>query len=120
MELTLKNFATTLSKDLILLAQKNKVRECDETGKGHFVAYVDEGSESFDVSLEIAAGGKISAHACDCGAKISFCRHKLALLMQIAEGKKEKVTIKARKKESKTEALLANATSEQLKAWVQG
>jgi len=120
MELTLKNYATALSKDLILLAQKNKVRECDETEKGHFVAYVDEGNESFDVSLEIAAGDKISAHACDCGAKISFCRHKLALLMQIAAGKKEKITIKAKKKGNNAEALLEDADLDQLKGWVKG
>jgi len=120
MEFTLKNYATTLSKDLILLAQKNKVRECDETEKGRFVAYVDEGSESFDVSLELATGGKISAHACDCGAKISFCRHKVALLMEIAAGKKEKVTIKSKKKENKAEALLDDASPDQLKEWVKG
>src|SRR5580704_2558791 len=104
MELTLKNYATTLSKDLILLSKKNKVRECDETEKGHFVAYVDDGSDSFDVSLTVKAGNKIALHTCDCDSNISFCRHKAALLIHLATGEKTKETVKVGKKESKAEA----------------
>jgi hypothetical protein len=53
MELSLENHKTVLPKELLKKAEKNKVRECDETARGHFIAYVDEGSESFDVSLNI-------------------------------------------------------------------
>ena len=118
MELTLKNYATALSKDLILLAKKNKVRECDETEKGHFIAYVDEGSESFDVSLTVKTGNKIAQHTCDCDSNISFCRHRVALLIHIATGEKAKDTVKIRKKESKAEALLGAVAPNELKAWV--
>jgi hypothetical protein len=120
MELTLKNYAKVLSKDLLLPSKKNQVRECDETQKGHFVAYVDEGSESFDVSLELAAGGKIARHACDCSSSTGFCRHKAALLIYIANGKKEKSPIKIRKKESKADTLLEAAGTDELKAWLRG
>ncbi len=74
MALTLKNYATTLSQDLLLQAKKNKVRECDETEKGHFVAYVDDAKESFDVSLTVRAGSEITKHTCECNNTSSICR----------------------------------------------
>jgi len=119
MALTLKNYETTLSKDLLSSAKKNKVRECDETEKGHFVAYVDDGLNSFDVLLMVTAAGEIKQHTCDCDNPISFCTHKAALLIHIATDEKpKKTTIKARKKESKAEALLADAGPNELKDWV--
>ena len=120
MELTLKNYTTTLPKDIILMAKKNKVRECDETEKGHFIAYVDEGSESFDVSLTVKAVGKIAAHTCDCDSAHSFCRHKTALLLYIATGENPKNSVKIKKKESKAGALLDMAGHIELKEWIKG
>src|SRR5215211_4611498 len=104
MELTLTNYEKVLPKELLQLAKKNTVRECDETAKGHFVAYVDEDDESFDVSLTVS-DNKITEHTCECkaGAGSSFCRHKAALLMHIAGRKKIKSAVKA-KKISKVEA----------------
>ncbi|MDR3695308.1 hypothetical protein [Mucilaginibacter sp.] len=118
MELTLKNFTTKLSKDLLLLAKKNKVRECDETEPGHFIAYVDEGSESFDVSLTVKSANKISLHTCDCDSNVNFCRHKAALLIHLATGKKTKEPVKIKKKQNKADALLDAAGPNELKAWV--
>jgi hypothetical protein len=120
MELTLKNYATILSKDLILLSKKNKIRECDETEKGHFIAYVDDGSESFDVSLTVKAGNKITLHTCDCNSNVSFCKHKTALLIHLATGEKTKNIVKVRKKESKSGALLETVAPDELKTWVKG
>jgi hypothetical protein len=120
MALTLKNYATALLPDLLLQAKKNKVRECDEIEKGRFVAYVDDGSESFDVSLTVQAGNEITQHTCDCNSTSSFCKHKAALIIHIATGKKIKDVIKVRKKENKTDALLENIDAEQLKEWVKG
>lgn len=118
MELTLKNFTTKLSKDLLLLAKKNKVRECDETEPGHFIAYVDEGSESFDVSLTVKSGNKITLHTCDCDSNVNFCRHKAALLIHLAIGKKPKEPVKIKKKQNKADELLEAAGPNELKAWV--
>jgi len=120
MALTFKNYTTVLPKDLMLLAKKNKVRECDEAEKGHFVAYVDEGSESFDVSLTVKAANEITAHTCDCDSNTGFCRHKTALLMHVAAGKKTRAAVKIKKKDSKTEALLEEAGLNELKDWVRG
>jgi len=120
MALTFKNYADTLSPELILQAKKNKVRECDETEKGHFVAYVDEGNESFDVSLTVRAGNEITQHTCECTGTGSFCRHKAALMMHIANGKKIKDIVKVRKKESKADTLLESIDPNALKEWVRG
>lgn len=117
MNLSLKNYKTTLSKELQKLAEKNKARECDETGKGHFVAYIDEGNDTFDVSLNLSPDQEIVSHACDCRNGNEFCRHKTALLIHIAKGAKITQSIKVRKK-SKAEALLEDAELNDLKGWV--
>ncbi|MCW3105804.1 MAG: hypothetical protein JWQ09_310 [Segetibacter sp.] len=117
MDLSLKNYKTTLPKELQKLAEKNEVRECDETEKGHYVAYVDEGNDTFDVSLALSSDQTVSSHSCDCKNSSGFCRHKTALLMHIAKGTKITHSVKAKKK-SKTEALLEDAELNDLKEWV--
>ena len=120
MALTLNSYAKELTPDLIRQAKKNKVRECDEVQKGHFVAYVDDGSESFDVSLTIPAGKEIAGHTCECNSTAIVCKHKVALIIHIAEAKKTKSVVKVKKKESKTESLLADMDFNLLKEWVKG
>jgi hypothetical protein len=117
MELSLKNYKTILPAELLKKAEKNKIRECDETEKGHFVAYVDENDESFDVSLVILPDKNISVHSCDCKSN-GFCRHKTALLIHIVRGSKTKQGIKAKSTVSETEALLEAAEVNELKEWV--
>ena len=117
MTITLKDYADVLPKELMALAEKNKVRECDETEKGHFVAYVDDGNDSYDVVLNFT-GNELSTHTCDCKNGHTFCRHKAALLMHIARGKKVKAPVKAKKKENKTEILLDQIEATDLKEWV--
>lgn len=117
MQLSLQNYEKTLPREIQKQALKNKVRECDETEKGQFVAYVDEGEETFDVSLTIASGKEIITHSCDCSNNGNFCRHKTALLMHIASGAKTKQSVKAKKK-SRSEALLEEAEINDLKEWV--
>lgn len=118
MALTLKNYTTILPADLLAQAGKNKVRECDETEKGQFVAYVDDGSDSFDVSVTLRAGNEITGHTCDCSSKAKICRHKAALIIHIAEGKKPKEVVKVKKKESKAGSLLDDVDPNKLKEWV--
>lgn len=118
MKLTLKNYTKELSKELLQLATKGKVRECDETEKGVFVAYVDEGSDSFDVSLTVLPNGEITKSSCDCRNGTTFCRHKAAMLVHLASGKKIVNEIKIKKKQSKAETLLDQAEFNALKEWV--
>lgn len=122
MPLTLTNFQTTLSPALLLKGGKCTVRECDETAKGSYVAYVDEGKESYDVSLRLSPKNEVAEHHCDCGSTEAFCRHRAALLLTIAGKAKKPAAAKAVKggkaKQSKTDLLLEAADADKLKAWV--
>ncbi len=118
-KLSLKNYTSILPKEQQKLAQKNAVRECDETPKNTFVAYVDEGDDTYDVSLTFSAAGEVLKDSCDCKYSTTFCRHKTALLVHVAGNKKVKQTIAAKKiKLSKGGALLADIGFDELKTWV--
>lgn len=119
MTISLKNYTKVLPAGLLKQADKEIIRECDETEKGHFVAYVDEGKETYDVSLTVSPQNEITAHSCDCKNNSSFCKHKAALLVHVAKGKKIKTTIsKTKTKTNKIEDLLEEATPEDLKDWI--
>jgi hypothetical protein len=118
MEISLSNYKTVLPKALLSKAEKLLVRECDEIEKGHFVAYVDEGEESYDVALTLNNKGIVVTHSCDCKKGSSFCIHQAALLLQLAKGKQAKVVSKVKTKVNKAEALLEAAGEHELKAWL--
>ena len=118
---SLKNYKTLLPKELQKLALKNPVRECDESPKNNFVAYVDDGADSYDVSLVFSVKSELEMHGCDCKSTIDFCRHKAALLIHIAEGKKTAtaaVKARAKSKVSVSNALLDEVDTLELKLWV--
>lgn len=118
MTLTLKNYIKEFAKEQLQAAEKCKVRECDETEKGTFVAYVDEGGDSFDVSLTLLPDGKLAKSSCDCRNSLVFCRHKVALLIHVAKGKTVAEKPKIIKKTSEAETLLEQAEFNSLKEWV--
>ncbi len=119
MPLTLENYESVLSKELLKAAEKCPVRECDEIEKGVLIAYVDEGKESFDVSLTIERNMEISANSCDCKNGAKFCRHKAALLMHIAKGKNKKSNSTGKiKKTTKADLLLETVELPDLKLWL--
>ena len=73
---TLSSF---LSDHKPLIANKKlKVREFDEEPKGHFVSFVDEGNESFDVQIIIGTKEELEKYDCDCDLK-KPCRHQVFL-----------------------------------------
>jgi hypothetical protein len=118
MELSTKNYKQTLPAVLLKKAEKCNVRECDEVEKGHFVAYVDENSDSFDVSLTLDHAGKVTAHICDCKVKSPFCQHKAALFLSLSKGKKGTTGKIKGKKVSRLETLMQDIDPEKLKIWV--
>ena len=117
MEISLKDFKTQLSKEIVVSANKKKVRECDEVEKGKFVAYVDDGKESFDVALEIE-NQIVKNTSCDCKNGNIVCVHKLALMLHIAEQKNIPTKTARKVKTSKVDLLLNEIPHQDLIMWV--
>jgi hypothetical protein len=46
-------------------AERFPLREIEETEKGHWVAFVDEGSESYDVQF-VVNKAQLASHSCNC------------------------------------------------------
>jgi hypothetical protein len=117
-KITLANYSSLFSADLQKKAKATKVRECDEVDKNSFVAYVDDGTESYDVSIKIGKGKVVEKHDCDCGGTAPFCKHKLALLQHIEADPKPEKKVRKVAKLSPTALLLESADTEKLKLWV--
>lgn len=117
MQLSATNYKEILPKELLKQAGKCTVRECDELEKGQYQAYVDDGANSFDVSLTITRQ-EVTAHTCDCQLKTDFCRHKTALFIQLQQRNTTNKTAKSSPKEKQLTAILAEADPEAVKNWV--
>ena len=117
-KITLTNYSSLFSADLQKKAKATKVRECDEVDKNCFVAYVDDGTETFDVTIKIGKGKVVEKHDCDCGGTAPFCKHKLALLQHIDADPKPEKKVRKVAKLSPTALLLESADIEKLKLWV--
>ncbi|WP_158963077.1 SWIM zinc finger family protein [Myroides fluvii] len=61
-----------------------EVRELDEEDAGHFVAFVDEGEETYDVQIHLD-DQQIKQLTCDCGTTSGLCIHQGAVLLQITQ-----------------------------------
>lgn len=122
--------AATKVKDLLAAipaatrrkAEKFPVREAEELDKGTWVAFVDEGAESYDVQLSLSRGNLLQ-HTCDCGKLDAegFCLHQLAVLLQVSSlsGKTPLATAtKRKKKEDPLETMLGQISQEELQEWV--
>ena len=48
-----KEVAITYYRKGVELFEKQKVREIDEEGSGNYIAFVDDGKNSFDVQIKI-------------------------------------------------------------------
>jgi hypothetical protein len=118
--LSLATFEKHISKETLRQASKHTVREIDETEKGQFVAYVDEGSDTYDVAITISTKAAITQHQCDCKSNAAICSHQIAVLQHLSKGKKT-TGIKATKTNSKTslaQSLLADADPLAVKNWL--
>lgn len=102
-------------------AEKFPLREIEEIEKGHWVAFADDGPESFDVQITLRKG-EITAHSCDCGKLDAqgFCLHQLAMLMQLSAKKTNtpKPVTKRKVKENPLTTLLNQIDTDDLKLWL--
>ena len=60
------------------------VRELDEEDTDHFVAFVDELEETYDVHIHLK-DEEVTKMTCDCGAASGRCIHQGAVLLQISQ-----------------------------------
>lgn len=118
MDLSVKNYKTILTKDIIKRAEKSIVRECDEIEKDSFQAYVDENEVSFDVAISLNNEKEIVHHSCDCNSKAGFCQHKTALLLHIIKSKPKDTPIKGSKRIHQLETLIEDIDPAKLKLWI--
>ena len=102
----------------------NKVREFEETEKGNFIAFVDDGNASYDVNIVLTdKSDSVEKTSCDCNITSAFCPHKIAVLLYMKSGslkEKESTTLKKirKKKLSPTEELIDSLDHTQLRNWL--
>jgi hypothetical protein len=109
------------SPAIIKKALTYPVRELEQETKGRWVAFVDEDTESFDVQLFIIKK-KVAEHYCDCReSNENFCKHKVAVLLKIAEKATGEATTTKRvikKKADPLSQLLDQVEHDDLKKWL--
>lgn len=116
--LSVANHTTVLSRSLLKQLGGCLVRECDQTAPGQYQAYVDEGEDSFDVSVVVDGKGVVQEHLCDCG-NTGFCKHRAALLAHLYAGSSAAAKKKGGKRKlSKAETLLETMEADALRQWV--
>ena len=117
-DLSLKNFKKHFADDVKLWAAQCTVRECDEEQKGTFVAFVDQGVDSFDVSLKINPKQEIVSCTCDCPKGDGMCQHKLALMMHIVGNQKVAPPKLVKNKITPLEKIFSQLSHDDLKTWL--
>lgn len=118
-EILSKQSPTKLAK-----AEKLGVRELEEIdNKGNYVAYVDEGDESYDVNIMLDKDA-IIVHSCDCNSRDSFCVHQLSVISALSPKAGPKTTKNKTnkkvppKKINASEQLLLTIEQEKLNSWL--
>ncbi len=114
----LASYKEQISSSLLAKAKKFKVRECDEEEKGRFIAYVDEGDLTRDVSLTINAQGEVTDHTCDCQIGAKLCMHIAALIIHVANKKVSTKTRGRKAVKAPFETALEELTDTDLRAWL--
>src|SRR5690606_40390691 len=61
-----------------------EVRELEAEKANCYTAFVDDGSESYDVSIQLNKQDVV-AHGCDCGSDELFCLHQKAVAVALTK-----------------------------------
>lgn len=115
---TLLSFLT--DHKYLVTNKKLKVRELDEESKGVFVAFVDEGKESYDVHVSIDAKDELTKNECDCENK-KPCAHQVFLaefILNKRQNSAEKTKRRSTKKLPEYYSIVDNLDEFQLKNWL--
>lgn len=120
----------SLKKDISSTAYKkgehfvkfSAIRELEEVQHNKFIAFVDDGAESYDVCLELDANFAIILHTCDCGSDEVFCSHKAAVAVQLKDRGKSVANSVAKKIRAKKidplRSMIDDIHPDQIKDWV--
>lgn len=120
--MNLKTLKKDISRDYIKRIKSLKVRECDEEEPRHYLAYVDEGDKSYDVSVELNKKLDVLDSNCDCDEGNILCKHQITLLdylknLLVIPAPKKKTVKKAQNSEILD--ILANVPGPDLFDWLQ-
>lgn len=115
-KLTFINFQDSVSKTILNKAKKLLARDLEEESPNKFVAYVDEGKESYDVAIEFD-NQEIKKISCDCDNGTTLCCHKITLINHIKSDKQTK-TSSLKKKQSESDILVHELDAVLLRSWV--
>ena len=107
-----KNIAATKFKQ----SSKIIIRDVDEESKNRFVAYADDKSESYDVSIEIDDNDDVIENNCDCEIK-GLCLHRIAFMVHLSTRKAKPKVVRV-KKQTATEILVNNLDVNVLRIWM--
>jgi hypothetical protein len=114
-QLTLDNFESKITKTISNKAKKLLVRDLEEISANKLAAYVDEGTDSFDVSITFNKT-LITNLTCDCENGASLCVHKNAFLYFL-KNRKQTPKNTVRKKQTETDILIEQISHQDLKQW---
>ena len=109
----------------VSLAKKLVVRELEQEGTNanNYVAFVDQGEESYDVNIQYQKN-KIILNSCDCSSRDVYCVHQLAVLLALTTTVKskpkteKKVKIARAKKLSPSMELLLQLDRSVIENWL--
>jgi len=78
-----KNIQKVITQVAQKLYKTNAVRELEEPTPLHFMAYVDDQKETYDITLSLDNAHQIIKHSCDCSSKEKYCEHVIAAYLSI-------------------------------------
>jgi hypothetical protein len=116
-KLSIDNYKNILPGNLVKKSERCIARECDEIEKYKYQAYVDENDVSFDVTILLNDKKELLHHDCDCGSKVAFCQHKIALFLYIAKKGTKKLAGNS-KKSDKLDILVNEVDIGDLRKWI--
>lgn len=124
--MTIAQLLKFVERATVRKAAQLSIREVEEESKGHWIAFVDDKEESYDVQIVIK-GKQVLSRSCECEIdNIVMCSHQTKLLMAINDALKgKKIATKpvvkkalSKKKVSKSVALLQDVNQEEVYTWL--
>ncbi|KZE75224.1 hypothetical protein AV926_17160 [Myroides marinus] len=125
--MTITQILKQFDKASLTTISKLTIRELEEEKKGHWVAYVDEGNESYDVHVKFL-GKQVDFTSCDCCVQEDqLCAHKTKMLLMLDDKLKGKKVVDkpvakkilSKKKISESVALLHDVNQKDVYGWLE-